>query len=315
MAIGEKNNTWGTTANVNFGTLIEKSIAGTASIDITGGDVTLSAYQGSDDQARCHIILIGGAPGAHVRNVIAPAVSKSYIVINANASGTDAVFKSPLTAGVTLLAGEYVALVWNGNDFQRVGLSSVSPAFSGTPTAPTPAVDDNSTAIATTGYVMAQGYPKAVDGGGNHPASGLWPINITGSAAQLGGYAASTYLGGLSPSIEGVDINDAAYDKNMIATWAPANAPVTNGPVGAPNHGTFLVFNGGWITQMIIGSHTADTCIWVRNRWYNNSWVSQGSVWVKIGGLTTNGNGNRAISTAAASGTPADGDIWYQYTP
>lgn len=44
----------------------------------------------------------------------------------------------------------------------------VSPAFTGTPTAPTPASDDNSTKLATTAYVRSLGYipaSGAIDGG------------------------------------------------------------------------------------------------------------------------------------------------------
>lgn len=48
------------------------------------------------------------------------------------------------------------------------GAPSASPALSGTPTAPTPSTDTNSTQIATTAYVKAQGYltpASSIDGG------------------------------------------------------------------------------------------------------------------------------------------------------
>jgi hypothetical protein len=51
---------------------------------------------------------------------------------------------------------------WNGK------AELASPAFTGTPTAPTPASDDNSTKLATTAYVMSLGYipaSGAIDGG------------------------------------------------------------------------------------------------------------------------------------------------------
>jgi hypothetical protein len=51
---------------------------------------------------------------------------------------------------------------WNGK------AELVSPAFTGTPTAPTPASDDNSTKLATTAYVRSLGYipaSGAIDGG------------------------------------------------------------------------------------------------------------------------------------------------------
>lgn len=41
--------------------------------------------------------------------------------------------------------------------------SKASPEFTGTPTAPTAAVDTNTTQIATTGFVIAQGYLKSED--------------------------------------------------------------------------------------------------------------------------------------------------------
>lgn len=67
-----------------------------------------------------------------------------------------------------------------------------SPALTGTPTAPTAAVNTNTTQIATTAYVVAQIADDAPtkSGGG---ATGTWGISISGSAAQLNGQSASYY--------------------------------------------------------------------------------------------------------------------------
>lgn len=65
-----------------------------------------------------------------------------------------------------------------------------SPALTGTPTAPTAALNTNTTQIATTAYVLAaiaDGAPTKT--GGN--ASGTWGISITGSSASTTGSSAS----------------------------------------------------------------------------------------------------------------------------
>lgn len=190
MAVGEKTNTWGNTANLNLGTLVEKSIAGAASIDVTLGNVTLTSLSGIDDQARCAILLVTGLPGV-ARNIVVPASSKTYVVYNGSNAATT--IKGAVTAGVALNVGEYAFVAWNGLDFVRIGVSPISPAFLGSPTVPTPAVNNNSTLIANTAYVIAQGYLKAttaattyapLTGGGT---SGSWPITATGNLPLTGG--------------------------------------------------------------------------------------------------------------------------------
>jgi len=78
---GEQAGTWGTTTNSNLGTLIEQAIAGVESITLTGGDYTLTDYNGLPDQARNAVLVFGGLLAAPC-NVIAPAVEKTYIVRN-----------------------------------------------------------------------------------------------------------------------------------------------------------------------------------------------------------------------------------------
>jgi hypothetical protein len=78
---GEQAGTWGTTTNSNLGTLLEQAIAGVESITLTGGDYTLTDYNGLPDQARNAVLVFGGLLAAPC-NVIAPAVEKVYIVRN-----------------------------------------------------------------------------------------------------------------------------------------------------------------------------------------------------------------------------------------
>jgi len=78
---GEQAGTWGTTTNTNLGTLLEQAIAGVQSITLTGGDYTLTDFNGLPDEARNAVLVFGGLLAAPC-NVIAPAVEKVYIVRN-----------------------------------------------------------------------------------------------------------------------------------------------------------------------------------------------------------------------------------------
>lgn len=129
MATGEKSATWGDITNTNLGTLIEKGIAGSATINVTAGNVTLTALNGADDEARCLTLLITGTPGVS-RNVVAPSASKTYCVING--SNAAVVVKGAATSGVSLAAGERSWVAWNGSDFVRIGVATDSPTFTGT---------------------------------------------------------------------------------------------------------------------------------------------------------------------------------------
>lgn len=229
MAVGEKTNTWGGITNTNLGTLLEKSIAGITTVDVTATNVTLTALSGLDDQARSAILRITGTPGT-TRSIIAPSISKTYAVFNSSNAVT--VIKGAATTGVSLLAGEYAMVVWNGSDFIRVGVSPVSPVFTGTPTAPTAAVDANTTQLATTSFVINQGYAKtaAVAAAyaplGGAGTSGTWPISITGNsvtsgeATKLYGYAQLSDVNA-APSLNVSDVYFQPYN------GAAANKPVT----------------------------------------------------------------------------------------
>lgn len=117
IGTGDQSGTWGTTTNTNIGTLLEKSIAGTATIDVTSGNVTLSTDDGADDEARCMILKVTGTPGT-TRNIVAPSSSKMYVVLNG--SDGSVVVKGSATTGVTVTSGTYAIVAWTGSDFETV---------------------------------------------------------------------------------------------------------------------------------------------------------------------------------------------------
>jgi hypothetical protein len=104
MASGDQSGTWGTTTNTNLGTLIEAAIAGRAAVSMTDADYTLTVANGTTDEARNMILNISGALTA-TRNVICPAVSKLYMVVNATSGGQSIVLKTSAGTGVTIPNG------------------------------------------------------------------------------------------------------------------------------------------------------------------------------------------------------------------
>jgi hypothetical protein len=111
---GEQAGTWGTTTNNNLGTLLEQAITGVEPITLTGGDYTLTDYNGLPDQARNAVLVLGGLLGAPC-NVIAPAVEKTYIVRNfSNAAVT---IKTASGNGVTLTNAASAIVFCDGTNF------------------------------------------------------------------------------------------------------------------------------------------------------------------------------------------------------
>lgn len=117
ISTGDQSGTWGDTTNTNLGTLLENAIAGTATVNVTSGNVTLTNEDGVDDQARCMMLKITGTPGTS-RNVVAPKSSKVYVVLN-NSDGA-VVVKGSDTTGVTISAGAYEIIAWTGSDFESI---------------------------------------------------------------------------------------------------------------------------------------------------------------------------------------------------
>lgn len=115
---GEDSGTWGDLVNDSITQLIEDSVAGYATADVTSGNWTLTTTgSGAANQARCAILIPTGSPGVS-RNIIAPAKSKVYIVNNqTNAS---VVIKGAATTGVTVLTNNTALVAWDGSDFVEI---------------------------------------------------------------------------------------------------------------------------------------------------------------------------------------------------
>ena len=81
---GEDSGTWGTITNTNWN-LIEQSVAGVQTITMANANYTLSNLNGVSDEARNMVLNIVGT-NSGIYQVVAPLVSKFYIISN-NTSG------------------------------------------------------------------------------------------------------------------------------------------------------------------------------------------------------------------------------------
>jgi len=115
---GELEGLWGDEVNNSITQLVEDSVANYATADVTAGNWTLTTTgSGLSNEARMAILIPTGTPGV-VRNIVAPAHSKFYII--ANQSDADVVIKGASTTGATIAAGAVNLVVWDGSDFVGV---------------------------------------------------------------------------------------------------------------------------------------------------------------------------------------------------
>lgn len=226
---GQEVGTWGQTTNTNLGTLLEQAIAGVVPINMGDANVTLTSLNGASDQARNQVIVLTGTNSA-VRDVIPPVVEKTYIVVNnttggyavrvIGSSGTginvpngttsliycngtsffEAINSNTITGNAAISGGLAVTGAISGSTATFSGaISSVSPAFTGTPTAPTASNSTSTTQIATTAFVQ-----NAIGGFGTMATQNANNVSITGGtitgitdlAVADGGTGQSSYTNG-----------------------------------------------------------------------------------------------------------------------
>jgi hypothetical protein len=111
---GEQDGTWGLTTNTNLGTLIEQAITGLVNITMVDANYTLTAFNGLPDESRNAVLVLGGSNTA-TRQLIAPAVEKTYIIRNNTGAGVTV--KTSAGSGVTIPTGSTQTVFCDGTDF------------------------------------------------------------------------------------------------------------------------------------------------------------------------------------------------------
>lgn len=150
---------------------------------------TLTDLNGVSDEARNAVIVAQGTNSA-VRDIIAPLTNKLYTVVNNTVGGYSIRIRAASGSAVTIANGISTPVYCDGTNFYSAingvpgnfavagnetvtgtlgvtgaitattatfsgAISSVSPAFTGTPTSPTASYGTSTTQIATTAFVQA----------------------------------------------------------------------------------------------------------------------------------------------------------------
>ena len=185
---GDQSGIWGQTTNNNLGYLLEQSVAGVITITMTDANYTLSNYNGVVDESRNQVLVMSGTLTA-TRNVIAPLVEKTYIVKNSTTGSQSIQIIGSSGLGVTIPNGITAYVYCDGTNFYNAISGSVgnftvngnlavtgnetvtgtlgvtgatsltTGTISGIVTAPTATAGTNTTQIATTAFVLANGVP------------------------------------------------------------------------------------------------------------------------------------------------------------
>lgn len=134
-----------------------------------------------------------------------------------------------------------------------------SPALTGTPTAPTAPVDTNTTQLATTAYVVGQGYAKVADGYAKlaSPSFSGIPITPTASNGTNNNQIASTQF--VQSAINSVLTKSVAggVDVNISATEATNRVLILTGALTANTSVIFPTAAGIWtIVNNTTGAYT-----------------------------------------------------------
>lgn len=161
IGTGDQAGVWGNTTNNNLGTFIENAVAGYTSVSIIASPQALTANDGAADEARFAAIALTTVTGANF-TVCIPPNSKLYTFYNAS-SYVATISNSTVKNGTTLSGGTTVAIpagktmsVWSdGTNVAQQTDNFISPALTGTPTAPTASAGTSTTQVATTAFVAA----------------------------------------------------------------------------------------------------------------------------------------------------------------
>ena len=151
IGAGEQAGTWNQTTNNNLGQLLEQSIAGRTTLDVTLGNITLSSLNGVVDEARSAVLAVTGTPGV-TRVLTIPNEQKMYTVINQTTNIVQVKTSSGTAFDCPPSATSIIACDGNGG-VQGSGIAPLnSPAFTGVPAAPTALSGTATPQIATTAF-------------------------------------------------------------------------------------------------------------------------------------------------------------------
>lgn len=197
---GEQDGLWGQTTNNNLGALIEQAIVGVTTVDVTSGDVTLTSFNGTVDEARSAVLIVNGS-NTVARNVIIPNEPKTYIVTN-NTSKNVGI---KTTSGTAFLcaAGTQTIVYCDGNDV----VSGTERIFAKGPAGVTSFTGTTSLGLTVAGSTAATDY-SGIDLTGNSQSvpTARIAVKTTGGGSYLQFGTSNSYASGITNTA--MTIND-----------------------------------------------------------------------------------------------------------
>lgn len=240
----------------------------------------------------------GDGGGITVRTAATSAGDKTLTWVNATNSWTSNCGFDIASGSVYRIGGTQIAASSLSNGVTGTGavvLAAGSPTFTGTPAAPTAAADTNTTQIATTAFVVGQGYLKAST-------------------------ASSTYAPLASPTFSGTvfmgaTLRNALNAELVIACYNDTGAGTTYSHKFMPYDGTFaLAPNGGGLT---FPDATTQTTAFIPNDYLSKQGNLSGIIDAAaargnlgLGSMATQNASSVSISGGSINGITLDGGSW-----
>lgn len=238
MPTGSNDSTWGTKANAAWA-MLEKCIAGTTSISVTAGNVTLSTANNATDQARNAILVFTGTPGT-TRTITMPDVSKLTWVVNSSDSSLTFTAGAGTTASVA--SGKKGLVFTDGATNAALVTGTISLTADVTGTLPVANGGTGTTTSTGTGSTVLSVSPTFTG-------------TLSGAAASFSGVIRSTLGTGFSIGADAGKYRitvDGSGNFNFVNT-ANAVAPII------ADSGTFTSLTVGG--QSVSGLNTGDQTI------------------------------------------------------
>jgi hypothetical protein len=264
MGTGENSGTWGTITNTNLGTALEEAIVGSADVNFSSADVTLTLTDANSSQTARNLRLnLTGTVGAP-QNLIVPAIEKVYI-INNGLTQTITV-KNTGGTGIAVPAGKTMYVYNNGTNV----LDAVTHLTSLTLGSALPIASGGTGSTSTT-YANLQS-------------------NVTGTLPVANGGTGATSL-----NAEAVVIGNSTSAVKFVAPGTTGNLLSSNGTAWVSVAPAAQGFDAG--TVLIFAQTTAPTG-WTKN----TSTGDNSALRVVTGSASTSGSVD--FTTAFASQTP-----------
>lgn len=234
---GTQPGVWGDDVNKGITDYLDIAIAGTNTISVDT-DVTLTKTQGDNSgsnisatTAQYMQLLFNGARTA-IRNIVAPATSKIYVVNNSTTGGFAIVVKTGVSVGVSIANGEKAVIAFNGSDYVKISSSLISGL-----TGVLPVANGGTGASTLTGVVYGNGTSAmtAASAAQIVAAIGVTPVTNATTATNIAGGSANqiVYQSGAgvsafatAPSTAGLVLGWTGTAFNWVS--APAATSATN---------------------------------------------------------------------------------------